>query len=100
MFIFITRFQVTGAAADFERALGRISEHSHLDPGFHTHRLYRSRKDPAVYVEVAEWSDPEAHRRFIASPAFQEPIQEVRKLATAEPAPFELLAEHVPTGPE
>ncbi|GAA1953556.1 antibiotic biosynthesis monooxygenase family protein [Amycolatopsis minnesotensis] len=98
MFVFITRFTVTGDESEFLRALGRISAHTAKQPGFRAHRLCRSLKDPAVFVETAEWEDVDSHRAAISGKEFSVPLEDIKRLATAEPAPFAVISEHAAAG--
>ncbi|MFH9425779.1 AMP-binding protein [Streptomyces sp. NPDC017529] len=88
MFTFVNRFTVQGDTAEFEKRVGEITDHMTRQPGFHSHRLLRSLKDPAVYVEIAEWDDAESHGRAVRTETFQRAVREVQKLASADPAPF------------
>lgn len=91
---FINRYTVTGDVDEFRRLLARLSSYMREQPGFAAHRLYRSARDERTFVEVAEWTDASAHRKALAGEGFQGPVAELRKHATADPAPFELLSEH------
>ncbi|KOG87064.1 oxygenase, partial [Streptomyces varsoviensis] len=94
MFTFINRFTVSGDTAAFEAGIAEITEHMTQQPGFHSHRLYRSAKDAAVYVEVAEWDDAESHQRAVRTEGFQRAVRPVMSLATADPAPFATVTAH------
>ncbi|GLZ36606.1 antibiotic biosynthesis monooxygenase family protein [Actinokineospora sp. NBRC 105648] len=96
---FINRYTVTGDVEEFRRLLGRLSAYMRAQPGFAAHRLYRSARDERVFVEVAVWNDPVAHRAALAGEGFQVPVSELRKHATADPAPFELLSEYTAPRP-
>jgi heme-degrading monooxygenase HmoA len=88
MFTFINRFTVSGDPVEFERVLARLHGFMKAQPGYGSHQLYRSKKDPEVYVEIAHWNDPDAHRAAVSSAGFAERIGELRHLTTADPAPF------------
>lgn len=94
MFVFINRFKVNGSRAEFEEVLGRITAHMTSQPGFRHSSLYRSSREPDVYVEMAEWDDAQSHGAAAQGSGFQTNIGALLKLASAEPAPFELLATH------
>ncbi|GAO10341.1 antibiotic biosynthesis monooxygenase [Streptomyces lydicamycinicus] len=94
MFTFINRFTVDGDTAEFEKRLADITAHMTRQPGFHSHRLYRSGKDPKVYVELAEWEDAAAHQRAARTEEFLAAVRHVQQLATADPAPYTLLTVH------
>ena len=90
---FVNRFTVTGDTEEFERLLGKITDHMAAQPGFRGYRLYRSAQDPTVYVETAEWTDGAAHKQAIGGDGFRGPVMEVMKLAKAEPGPYTLVTE-------
>ncbi|MFF2045692.1 antibiotic biosynthesis monooxygenase family protein [Kitasatospora sp. NPDC048239] len=94
MFTFINRFTVTGDVAEFETLVKEITEHMSAQPGFRSHRLYRSAANALVYVETAEWDDAASHKLATADPAFRSRVGKVMALAQAEPAPFDLIAQH------
>ncbi|MQS11264.1 antibiotic biosynthesis monooxygenase [Streptomyces kaniharaensis] len=94
MFTFINRFTVTGDVAQFETLVGEISDFMSTQPGFRSHRLYRSAADASVYVETAEWDDAASHKAATGSPEFRSRVGKVMGLAQAEPAPFDLIAQH------
>ncbi|MGW4940914.1 AMP-binding protein [Actinoplanes sp. NPDC004185] len=91
---FINRFTVNGDTEEFESLLGTITNYMVEQPGFRSHRLYRSGVDPKVYVETAEWDDADAQRKAIGGEGFQGPVKQVMKIANAEPGPFTLVSEH------
>lgn len=94
MFNLINRFTVSGDVDKFEQLLGELTDYMTQQPGFRSHRCYRSAQDAKVYIETAEWDDAAAHRQAMSGPGFMGPVQEVMKLATVEPGAFELLSEH------
>ncbi|MFI9273560.1 antibiotic biosynthesis monooxygenase family protein [Kitasatospora sp. NPDC052896] len=94
MFTFINRFTVTGDSTEFESLVKEITAFMSAQPGFRSHRLYRSAADARVYVETAEWDDAAAHKAATASPEFRSRVGKVMGLAQAEPAPFDLVAQH------
>ena len=88
MFTFINRFTVSGDPVEFERVLAKLHGFMKAQPGYGSHQLYRSKKDPQIYVEIAHWDAPEAHRAAVSSVGFAAWIDELRQLTTADPAPF------------
>lgn len=98
MFHFINRFTVTGDTEEFERILGEINAYMSAQPGFRRHRLYRSVKDPNVYVETAEWESAELHREALRGEGFLVGIKKVMAHASAEPAPFTVVRENSVAG--
>ncbi|MFD0399002.1 antibiotic biosynthesis monooxygenase family protein [Kitasatospora sp. NPDC059811] len=94
MFTFINRFTVTGDKTEFEAVVGEITAYMSAQPGFRSHRLYRSAADAQVYVETAEWDDAVSHKQATGSPEFRSRVGRVMALAQAEPAPFDLITQH------
>ncbi|MFC3448686.1 antibiotic biosynthesis monooxygenase family protein [Amycolatopsis speibonae] len=94
MFIFIDRMTVTGDLADYQRIIGRISEHMAAQPGFRSHRLYRNSKNPLEYVEIAEWENAELHKAATGQAGFREPLGELLKHATVDFATYEQVSAH------
>ena len=92
MVTLINRLTVTGCPKEFEGLLHGITEHMKAQPGFLSHQLYRSQHNPAVYVEIAEWSDAESHRKAMQSNAFVDRVKQLRALASAEPDVFTTVA--------
>ncbi|GAA5608990.1 antibiotic biosynthesis monooxygenase [Streptomyces platensis] len=97
MFTFINRFTVEGGTEEFERRLADITAHMSQQPGFRSHRLYHSGKDPKVYVEVAEWEHAADHQRAARTEEFLVAVRQVQKLASADPAPYTLVTTHAAT---
>jgi long-chain acyl-CoA synthetase len=95
MVTFINRLTVTGSVDEFEELLDGITEYMTTQPGFRSRRLYRSASNPQVFIEVAEWSDPDAHSAAMRNPAFGERVGKLRALATAEPDIFATVSEKV-----
>lgn len=85
----INRLTVSGDVAEFESIIGRITEYMASQPGFLSHRLYRSRNDPRVYVEAADWTDAESHRTAMSGSGFRENVVALGAVAAAEPDVFE-----------
>lgn len=94
MFTLINRFTVTGDTEEFENVLEGLTGFMIKQPGFRTHRLYHSNKDPQIYVEISEWDDPTGHRAAMGSEDFRGWVQKLMKLTTADPAPFTVIKEY------
>jgi long-chain acyl-CoA synthetase len=94
LFTFINRFTVTGDQAEFDRLLGEIAAHMKQQPGFRSYRLYRSARDPKVYLETAEWADADSHNQAKATEGFLVPVKQIREHVAAEPGPFDLMVHH------
>jgi heme-degrading monooxygenase HmoA len=87
----INRLTVHGAPAEFERIIGGITEYMKEQPGFSSHRLYRSRNRDNVYIETAEWTDAAAHRQAMQGDGFRDRVRELGAVATAEPDVFDTI---------
>ncbi|MEU5940790.1 AMP-binding protein [Micromonospora sp. NPDC047548] len=91
VFTLINRFTVTGDTDEFEAVLENLTNFMIKQPGFRTHRLYHSAKEPKIYVEISEWDDPSGHRQAMGSDEFKGFVQQLMKVTTADPAPFTIL---------
>ncbi|MFI1913939.1 antibiotic biosynthesis monooxygenase family protein [Nocardia sp. NPDC020380] len=84
----INRLTVTGDTSEFEQILGDITKYMRTQPGFVEHRLCRSLRNPAIYVEMARWTDAESHRNAMQHEVFHGYVRKLSALATAEPDVF------------
>jgi len=84
----INRLTVTGDAEEFERILGKITEYMSAQPGFLGHTLYRSRRNPKVYVEIAHWASAEQHRAAMQGDGFRSQVKLLGAHAVPEPDVF------------
>ncbi|MFE3323240.1 antibiotic biosynthesis monooxygenase family protein [Streptomyces sp. NPDC059176] len=91
----INRLRLTGDREEFERLLGSMTAYMKSRPGFVSHRLYRSARNPEVYVELAEWRDAADHQAALRSQEFQAHIPQLMKHAEAEPDVFEPVVDGV-----
>ncbi|WP_328406278.1 AMP-binding protein (plasmid) [Streptomyces sp. NBC_00390] len=89
----INRLTVSGDASEFERAISAITGYMKQQPGFIGHQLYRSRTNPQVYVETAEWTAAELHRKAMTADTFRNLVKDLGKVASAEPDVFEVVAD-------
>ena len=85
MLVFVNRFSVHGAPADFERAFEESSEFMRRQPGFLWHRLVRSAEASGQYLNIAEWEDESSFRQAVEHPEFAVHVSELRELATTDP---------------
>ncbi len=93
MVTLLNRFTLHVDGEEFERVFAASSLFMRQQPGFIRHRLVRSLRDPKVYVNIAEWESPEHHMRAVRSDQFQVHIQELAKVATADPALYATVQE-------
>jgi heme-degrading monooxygenase HmoA len=89
----INRLKLTGDREEFERILGAMTAYMKRQPGFLSHRLYRSLRNPDVYVELAEWRDASDHQQAMQSQEFRDRIPQIMKHAEAQPDVLETLEE-------
>ncbi|MET9297427.1 antibiotic biosynthesis monooxygenase family protein [Streptomyces sp. NPDC003077] len=100
MITVINRLTVHGDIPAFQRVLQGITAHMSSQPGFLGHRLYRSMRDPRVFIETAQWTDAASHRTAMRADAFREKVKDLGGLATPEPDVFETVEEDAPTAAE
>jgi len=94
MVTLINRFVVSeGKGEEFEKILTGITEYMSDQPGFLGHRLYRSLKNPEVYIETAQWKDAESHRTAMRAEAFRDRVQALGGVAKPDPDVFETVDE-------
>lgn len=86
MVTLVNQLTVTGDIAAFEDVNARMSEFMAAQPGYLSHRLLRSLREPQVYVEIAEWQEPSAHMAAVRSDAFQGFVRELSALVS-KPTP-------------
>jgi heme-degrading monooxygenase HmoA len=84
MFVIINKLTITGDEAEFERLLSEITGHMKSQPGFRNHSLFRSLKDPKVFIETGEWATREDHQKALSGGGFQERVGLLLKHASAE----------------
>ncbi|HEY8533038.1 MAG TPA: antibiotic biosynthesis monooxygenase family protein [Micromonospora sp.] len=84
----INRLTVTGDTEEFERILGKITEYMSAQPGFLGHTLYRSQRNPKVYVEIAHWASAEQHRAAMQGEGFRSQVKLLGAHAIPEPDVF------------
>ncbi|HEX4725575.1 MAG TPA: antibiotic biosynthesis monooxygenase family protein [Pseudonocardiaceae bacterium] len=94
MAMLVNKFTVVGNPDEFERIWQASSEFMRHQPGFVSFRLVRSVREPQVYFNIAEWADVAAHEWVVRSPAFQEHISELAKVAKPEPSMCETVISH------
>jgi len=90
--ILINAFEVPADAdADFVGAWDRTDAAMRAQPGFVSRRLHRSLAPQADfrYVNVAEWTTPDAFAAALGSPAFQEAARTLP--FTSHPALYEVV---------
>ena len=85
----INKLTVHGRPEEFERIISAITAYMRQQPGFCSHRLYRSRNRDNVYIETAEWADADAHRAAMQGGGFRDRVKELGGVASAEPDVFD-----------
>jgi long-chain acyl-CoA synthetase len=86
MVTLVNQLTVTGDPATFEQISARMSGFMSEQPGYLSHRLLRSLRQPEIYVEIAEWETAEAHGAALRSDTFQGLIKELSQVV-AKPSP-------------
>jgi len=85
MVTLINRCTVHGDTDEFERVFATSSVFMCSQPGFASHRLVRSLRNPKVYVNVAEWQSVAQHQAAVARPGFADHMKELAALAAVDP---------------
>lgn len=62
MVTFVIKFTVHGDTAEFERVFFSHAAFMRQQPGFIDHHVVRSQRRPQVYLNVARWTDADAHQ--------------------------------------
>ncbi len=96
MVTFINKLTVNGDVARFEQVLDEISAYMQAQPGYLGRQLYRSRRQPEVFIETAQWADASAHARAVQTPGFREQVMKLAGLAVPEHDLFDAVGEHAP----
>jgi quinol monooxygenase YgiN len=89
----INKLVVTGDPGDFEQVSEALTAYMRQQPGYIRFQLFRSLRQPTVYVELAEWESAEQHKAAVTSEGFRSRVQPLAKLATVEPDIFEVIRE-------
>lgn len=84
MVTLINKFTVTGDADAFQRAIAHVSAYMQEQPGFVSHAMYRSLKDPQVFVETAHWDDADSHKKAVQSEEFRTRVRGLAGLASPD----------------
>jgi long-chain acyl-CoA synthetase len=85
MVILINRFTVSASPEEFLTAFEESAVFMRAQPGFIRHTLVKSLRDPASYVNIAQWEQAEDHIRVVTSPQFGAHVQALAKVATSDP---------------
>lgn len=96
MVTFINKLTVNGDIARFEQVLDEISAYMSAQPGFIGRQLYRSRRQPEVFIETAQWADAESHGKAVQAPGFREQVMKLAGLAVPEHDLFDAVGDHAP----
>lgn len=100
MVTFVNRFEVSGPAAEFERAFEATSDFFRAQPGFVSHRMLRHLERPGHYVNLAEWRDVDSFRKAVGHPGFEPHARTLRALATSDPGLYTPFLERAAVEPE
>jgi heme-degrading monooxygenase HmoA len=95
MVVFVNRLVLTGPAEELERRYAHVAEFMRTQDGIIRYQLLRSRKDPAVYFNVAEWRDKETFDRALKDPEFRRRLAPVMEVITGEPHVADVVLEGV-----
>ncbi|MEU4744795.1 antibiotic biosynthesis monooxygenase [Actinosynnema sp. NPDC023658] len=84
MVVFVNKLVLNGAPEDLERLYRSVSDFFREQPGLLRFRLLRSRRDPAVYLNVAEWESAELFERAVRQEWFRAAAR-VSEVADGDP---------------
>jgi heme-degrading monooxygenase HmoA len=85
MIVFVNNFALKGPAAEFERVFTETSDFLRVQPGFLSHRLVRSAKDPQHYLNIALWESEAALRAASGLAEFADHAHRLREVASTDP---------------
>jgi quinol monooxygenase YgiN len=95
MVILLNNFIIQpGKEADFEEVFRTTGpELVKTEKGLVRYRLHRSLSDRSRYVNYVEWESREDFERATTSPALQQIVEKVQKIATISPEFYEIVTE-------
>jgi len=93
MIVFVNSFALKASAPDFERVFAESSDFLCVQPGFLSHRLVRSAKDPGHYLNIALWESEAALRAATGLPEFGDHARRLREVASTDPQFFQPVME-------
>ncbi|MFE0423257.1 antibiotic biosynthesis monooxygenase family protein [Streptomyces sp. NPDC058953] len=85
MVVFVNKLTLTGAAEDLERVYAHVAEFMRTRPGLIRYQLVRSRNDPSVYFNVAEWEDQGSFDAALKEPEFRARLKALGTVIKGEP---------------
>lgn len=71
MVVFVNKLTLIGPAGDLESIYEAVSAFFREQPGLIRFQLLRSRQDPDVYINVAEWESVELFKRATSQEKFR-----------------------------
>jgi len=96
--VFVNRLTLTGKAEDLERIYADVAEFMETQPGLIRYLLVRSKKDPGIYYNVAEWTDQESFDRALKEPEFRARLARLSDVIKGEPHLTDVVREGFPVG--
>ncbi|MFD7627261.1 AMP-binding protein [Streptomyces sp. NPDC059851] len=93
MVTFVNKLTVHGDINAFLAAKDRITTYMSAQPGHVAHRTLHSLTEPHVFLEVADWENPDAHQAAVRSDGFRALVGALAAHATPEPGLYETLPE-------
>lgn len=85
MIAFVNRLELTGSAEELERIYAHAAAFMQTQPGFLRYAFVRSRKDPSVYFNIAEWVDHESLANAMAHPEFHARLEPMFAIMKGDP---------------
>jgi long-chain acyl-CoA synthetase len=85
MLVLVNKFVLTASPEEFEKVFTETAEFMLRQPGFLSYRLVRSDTDPAVYINIAEWTDRESLLSLKDRPEMIRHRAEIKTVAVPDP---------------
>jgi long-chain acyl-CoA synthetase len=83
--ILVNKFTLSASPDRFEKVFAASSEFMREQPGFLSHTLVASLRNPNIYINIAHWESADDHMRVVQSAAFRDHITALAEVAMAEP---------------
>lgn len=85
MVVFVNKLTLIGTPEDLERIYAHVAEYMRTRPGLIRYQLVRSRNDPGIYFNVAEWTDAESFEAALKEPEFRARLKALGTVIKGEP---------------
>lgn len=97
MVVFVNKLTLTGEADDLARIYGHVADFMSTRPGLIRYQLVRSRTDPKVYFNIAEWETEESFQAALAEPEFRTRLRALGTVIAGDPHLSDVVTAGEPT---